>query len=215
MPRTELAQAIDRRGLYKRQDGAPLPASQIASRAANQHYKHRFELRSGEIRLRAEAPGSRSVRPPVEPDKPAPSIALTENDVVAAVCSHLEGAGFRVTSRATTLQRGVDIRAQRDGVEILVEAKGATSSKPGTNRFGKPFSGSQAKSHVARALYTASAVDRSEATRAAIALPDTALHRRTVSPIQTTLNVLGIATFWVAPDGKVEVEGPWQPGKST
>ena len=80
---------------------------------------------------------------------------LTENDVVDAVCEHLIQNGFTIQNQLTTRERGIDIVALNPatGAETLIEAKGETSSKGHTKRFGKPFHSAQVKVHVAEAFY--------------------------------------------------------------
>lgn len=80
---------------------------------------------------------------------------LTENEIIEALAEHLRQDGYRIDKQLTTLEQGIDIDAVHlaTGRRLLVEAKGGTSSKDGTPRFGKPFSPNQAKSHVAVAFY--------------------------------------------------------------
>jgi len=73
---------------------------------------------------------------------------LTENDVIQAVSLHLKSEGYRIDKVcSTSSERGVDIVAThpKTGKRLLVEAKGATSSKDGTARFGKVFNRGQAR----------------------------------------------------------------------
>jgi len=66
---------------------------------------------------------------------------LTENEIVQTLAEHLRREGYRIDKQLTTLEQGVDIVAIHlaTGRRLLVEAKGGTSSKEGTARFGKPF----------------------------------------------------------------------------
>lgn len=80
---------------------------------------------------------------------------LTENDVIDAVCRTLLERGWETTSTATTRQRGDDVVAKKGRVTMLVEAKGATSSKSNTARFGVEFSPGQVRTHVAVAVLRA------------------------------------------------------------
>ncbi len=57
---------------------------------------------------------------------------LTENDVVVATSRFLKEAGFQIEQALSTKERGVDLIATRGNERILVEAKGATSSKSGS-----------------------------------------------------------------------------------
>jgi hypothetical protein len=138
-----------------------------------------------------------------------PAEMLTEDDVVNAVCHHLEARGWRIDGRCSTNERGVDVVASNPatGATLRVEAKGETSAKPHTKRFGRPFDSAQVSSHVANAFYTAAATPPGE--RAAMAFPDTRLHREHVGTIAGAVQRLSIALFWVGADRSVIVESPW------
>ena len=83
---------------------------------------------------------------------------LTESDVIKAVCRFLGSRGYRVTQALNEMQTGDDIVAwSADGKKIMIEAKGETSSKSHTSRFGKPFSSGQVLDHVSKAFYRAAA----------------------------------------------------------
>lgn len=62
---------------------------------------------------------------------------LTENDVIQSVTKTLTENAWKVDSFCTTSQVGIDIRASRNGVDFFIEAKGVTSSKEGSSRYGK------------------------------------------------------------------------------
>ena len=130
---------------------------------------------------------------------------LTENDVVKAVASYLASKGYRVDSELSTVERGIDIDAVhlKTGKRLLVEAKGATSSKKGTSRFGKPFDRGQATVHVSRALYSVARLQQrhfDEGAKVAMAFPSDAQHRELVEAITLPLNALDIAVFFVRDD---------------
>lgn len=59
---------------------------------------------------------------------------LTENDVVRAVSEFLAGRGLEIVQALTTALKGIDVIARSERAIWYVEAKGATSSKPETNR---------------------------------------------------------------------------------
>jgi hypothetical protein len=124
---------------------------------------------------------------------------LTEDDVVQAVALHLEAEGYRIVQACTTLERGVDIEAvHSSGRALLVEAKGGTSSKAGTARFGREFSRSQARSHVSVAFYHVAKLRQLHSgASVAMALPDDKNHRELVNDIRTSLDELGIEVFFV------------------
>lgn len=135
---------------------------------------------------------------------------LTENDVVLAVVKYLKKNGFEILSQATTIQRGIDIKAKdkKSEVHLFIEAKGATSSKPKTKRFGKPFNNNQIESHVSRAILKlmkiTSNIPTNQKIKVAIALPDNEGHRKLIKKIYPSLTRLKIGVFWVKDNLKVE-----------
>ena len=130
---------------------------------------------------------------------------LTENDVVVAVADYLSSRGYRIDRQRSTREQGIDIEALdiRTGRRLLIEAKGATSSKEGTNRYNQPFTRNQAQSHVAVALYCAARLRQefvAEHADIALAFPDGAIHSHLVERISTSLKDLGIAVYFVSKD---------------
>jgi hypothetical protein len=136
---------------------------------------------------------------------------LTESDVINAVCDYLSERYFTINSRCTETERGIDI----DGVtpdrskKITVEAKGETSSKDHTARYGKAFNSGQVADHVSKAFYAA-ARDCSKGLEAAIAFPKNQAHLSCVAKILPALRRLEIEVFWVSSNKTVEVEGNWK-----
>lgn len=131
---------------------------------------------------------------------------LTEDDVVEAVCRALAAAGWTIVARASTVERGPDVLADRDGRRLVVEAKGETSNRPASNRFGSPFNAGQVHDHVGRAVLEALAAV-SAGHVGAIALPDERNHRRQVGRIAAGLAAAGVHVLWVLADGTVEGVG--------
>lgn len=130
---------------------------------------------------------------------------LTENDVVIAVVNYLGSRGYRIVQQRSTQERGIDIEAVAIGTgrRLLIEAKGATSSKEGTNRYNRPFTPNQARTHVAVALYCAARLRQEYAeqhSEIALALPDDEVHSRLVEKISSSLKDLGIAVYFVSKD---------------
>jgi hypothetical protein len=141
---------------------------------------------------------------------------LLESDVIDAVCAKLESNGYTIRQRLGTTQHGDDIIAVKRTSpvrELFIEAKGETSSRTGSERFGKAFDGAQIPIHVAEAFYKSAKVLSRILTgvevRAGIALPDNRGHRIALQNIAPVLSQLGIAVFWVTADGKVEVVVDW------
>jgi hypothetical protein len=136
---------------------------------------------------------------------------LTESQVISAVRQYLESHGFQVTRTLSEYEQGIDIQgtAPDHKKKISIEAKGETSSKAGSKRFGKPFSSGQVFDHVSKALYCASR-DSSLGMLAGMAFPQNDLHIQCVNKIIPTLRQLGIEVFWVLPGGEVETERIWK-----
>jgi len=142
---------------------------------------------------------------------------LFETDVIDAVCVHLESHGFTILQRLSPTERGIDVIAKREEpspFELSIEAKGETSERKGSQRYGKPFDSAQVKIHVAEAFYTAAQLLSSEGnhtlSRVGIALPQNPLHQRYVTSIQGTLVALRVGVFWVTHDKRVFLVAPWQ-----
>jgi len=129
------------------------------------------------------------------------NLMLTENDVVDAVVNRLSEDGWCVVSTSNTNERGHDILATKGGTTLAIEAKGGTSSKTGSRRYGKEFNSGQRLSHVSRALYKAASVFSAGQYRAGIALPAT--HLKFVMEIRAALEALDVSVFLVEDDGAV------------
>ncbi len=142
---------------------------------------------------------------------------LNENDVVAAVCDYLESHGYTIHSTCTTKQTGEDIVASNasTGERLSVEAKGATSARERSARFGQPFDSAQIRVHVSEAVFKAvqvlSAATEGEPVTAGIALPATSYHQSMVGLVMPILERLGVRLFWVLSDGSVTTGSPPPP----
>lgn len=128
---------------------------------------------------------------------------LNENDIVRILTEHLKANGYDIVQSLDTNSKGVDIIADniKTKQRLFVEAKGETSSKEHTNRFGKPFEGKQIRNHIARAVLAAmkiiSAKPAGNKTRAAIAFPSTDGHRKELETVKVAVKRLDIKIFWV------------------
>jgi hypothetical protein len=62
---------------------------------------------------------------------------LAEVDVLNAVAAHLRSEGYRIVEQRSTAERGIDLVAVKaNGAVCWVEAKGGTSSRPGSPGTG-------------------------------------------------------------------------------
>jgi hypothetical protein len=136
---------------------------------------------------------------------------LTEDQVIDAVSVYLETQSWRIVSRATAIQHGDDLVAERRDERLVIEAKGAGSSKIGTARYGKTFSSGQVFDHVAKAVLKALRVVTEGSALAGIALPGDNAHRAEIARVGDALAQLQIAVFWVSTDRLVSVQSSWEP----
>lgn len=135
---------------------------------------------------------------------------LTESNVIAAVCLFLDTHGFSVEQRLVETQKGDDIIAVDHDCnrELVIEAKGETSSKPHTARYGKAFSSAQVTDHVAKALFRAAQTVGTKRV-SAVALPKNRLHVAAIERVSNAMRQLNIEVFWVLPDHTVQLAGFW------
>ena len=134
---------------------------------------------------------------------------LLEDDVVDAVVAFMAARGWEIQSTAHASQHGDDIDALKDGQRLLVEAKGAGSSKASTRRYGQPFTGNQVGSHIGVAVVRALRWVSGGVARPALAFPDNRHHRDRVDAIAPALAQLGVGIFWVSDDREVSLQAPW------
>lgn len=126
---------------------------------------------------------------------------LTENEVVAAMTVYLQKNNYNIVQSCATHQKGVDIIATHATHHLYIEAKGGTSSKEESARYGLAFDDNQIKTHVSRAVLQSMLVLQDKPagpkTKVGIALPDTPGHRTLIDAIIKPIKSLGIKVFWV------------------
>jgi hypothetical protein len=101
-----------------------------------------------------------------------------------------------------TIMRGIDLVMKKGNQEIWIEAKGSTSSRQGSTRFGKVFNDAQCHDHFSRAFFKAcqmrDEVKQSNNTvRIAIAFAHTKHFQKYCDRTHETRKELGIALFWI------------------
>jgi|GEM_PF-6599632 len=140
-------------------------------------------------------------------------IMITENEIIKLVILKLESLNFEVLSKCNTRQTGIDIVLKKGNYRLLIEAKGATSSKKGTPKYGQLFTRSQALTHTSAAIYTAmDLITRHQGEDnyiVGIALPLEKNCIDFVEKVKYVLTKLGIIIFWVK-DERVIIETPNQ-----
>lgn len=133
---------------------------------------------------------------------------LDENDIISAVCDHLEKSeGYIIKQRLSTTEQGIDIIVEhpdRPGL-LLIEAKGGTSSFAGSNRYGKEYTQTQVFDRVSKGFFTVAKMKAESAVqdRVALACPDTVNFRKYLNQVKPVLVKLEIEVFLVQPDRSV------------
>ena len=130
---------------------------------------------------------------------------LTENDVIKAVVLYLKEEGWKICKVCGPTEKGIDIEAIRNGKRLAVEAKGGTSSKNFTKRFGKGFSNKQKGSHIAVALLATLKEISKNRHYVAMAFPDDEGHLCILEKIRPALKILRVKIYMVDLKKKVRV----------
>jgi hypothetical protein len=127
---------------------------------------------------------------------------------VEAVCAYLVRHGWTIEQRLTTTQTGIDIIASCSEGRLLIEAKGGTSSRDGSARFGKEYTATQAFDRVTKGLLTGfELMERANlGENVGLAFPNDPYFVRYVARVKTALAKTGLRVFWVNRDRTV-VEG--------
>ncbi len=124
---------------------------------------------------------------------------LTENDVVLAVSDFLKNEGYSIEQTLNTSQQGIDIEAtNKNGIRCFVEAKGATSSKIGSKRYGKEFNSNQIKTHIGVALLKSfQTLQLHPGSEVVIALPSNSGHRKILDSMVTPIKIQALKLSWL------------------
>lgn len=134
---------------------------------------------------------------------------LTENNVIDILANYLEKEEkYKIIHKLTTQQKGVDIIAEKNGVTLYIEAKGETSSKESSHRYGKPFTKNQVGTHVSVAVLTSLKIlskDNKTSRKVAMAFPDNKNHRDIIELIAPALRRTGIVTYLVKENSVIEM----------
>lgn len=121
---------------------------------------------------------------------------LDENAVIQLMIKYLNDKDYEIIKFANTNEKGIDIEAKKDNQVMYVEAKGATSSKINSSRFGKIFNRNQVKTHIGRALLTA--LSQPAEIISAIALPSDDYHLSEIEKIRHRLEKTEIQIYFVS-----------------
>ena len=134
------------------------------------------------------------------------ALPLDENAVVDAVCKYLSASGYEIKQRLTTIEQGIDVIAQhpQSKIRVFVEAKGGTSSRKGSERFGKPYTQTQVFDRVAKGIFSCLKL-RTEhpdknTDRVILAIPEKPDYfKKYITTVSSSLDKTGIEV-WFAKD---------------
>jgi len=135
---------------------------------------------------------------------------LNENQVIDALCAHLESAGLQIVQRCDTRQQGVDVIAQSATTSrIYIEAKGGTSSKEESSDHGNVYRSGKVRHQVCVGIYQALKMYMEERNRpedrVGLAFPDSKTFRKYIDPVKPILEALGVVLFLVDDSSTVAV----------
>jgi len=129
---------------------------------------------------------------------------LDENDVIEILSAYLTQEGYEILQALHTTERGIDIIARKPGKvgRLFVEAKGGTSSREGSNRFGEPYTKNQVFDRVSKGFYSVIRLytEHPNPDEVAFAGPDTPWFREYLQPIVPITQEFGIKIFLVSED---------------
>jgi hypothetical protein len=137
-----------------------------------------------------------------------------EGNVSNALAGHLRGSGWAIVSQADTAskQRGIDVVANRDGKNLLIEVKGYPSIYYRDSRRAgetKPTNPSlQAQHWFSHALLKVMRLrGQNNEALVGMAFPDFPKYRTLANEIATSIESLGIVVFFVSETGAVSASG--------
>jgi hypothetical protein len=131
------------------------------------------------------------------------------NQVIAELKQHLQAGNYLLISECSTIMQGIDLVMKKDSQELWIEAKGSTSSRDGSSRYGKPFTDTQCHVHFSRAFFKAcemrdKARQSQKTVRIAMAFAHTKHYEKYSARTNVTRKELSIGLFWIKDSGIVE-----------
>lgn len=132
---------------------------------------------------------------------------LTENNIVDYLENYFQGKGGKIICKSNTKQTGIDLQVEINGKTCWIEAKGASSSKTYTSRFGLPFTNNQITNHITRAILKTLKIQSKTDKRKSkyiIAFPSEDNHRKQLGLLRDRLAEINIEIYLVSKD-KIEI----------
>lgn len=134
---------------------------------------------------------------------------LTQDQVNDRACRYLDDNGWTILEKHEARRPGTRTRAERNGVHLVVAPRGAGSSLPGTNRFGKVFTRGQVFVHSEVAAARLLRVVGDGRSVGVIAAPDNEHYREAIGGLLPALAKVRVGVLWVPAEGRPVPEVPF------
>ncbi|GIU70431.1 MAG: hypothetical protein KatS3mg002_1667 [Candidatus Woesearchaeota archaeon] len=129
---------------------------------------------------------------------------LSENEVVELLVKWLQNDNWIVKKKALGYQHGNDIEAERNGEQLIIEAKGI---KPNDSKKSHIFNNTQIQVHFGKALIKIMEEQtKNPSALTGIAQPNDETIKQTLKFCLPQVKKLNIILFWVNQDGEIIVE---------
>jgi hypothetical protein len=131
---------------------------------------------------------------------------MDENDVIECIRKHLEEGAWKIEQAIRAGEPGIDVIARSSvGHRFLIEAKGGTSSRPGSNRHGKPYTKTQVFDVCSKGLMQClhHVARKKPDELIGFAYPRGRYFSDYMDPIADLIHGIGIVLFIVESDGRV------------
>lgn len=131
---------------------------------------------------------------------------LTENEVILILSNWLLTEGWQLKEPIKlNRQKGIDIFLEKNGMKMIIEAKGAKGNPNDKNVKRSKFNSGQIKTHFGKAIVKAlEAKTKYCHSIIAIAHPDDPDIKKALKESLHHIQALGINHFWVSSDTVVE-----------
>ncbi len=134
-------------------------------------------------------------------------VKLTENEVIDNLCAWLMSKGWEKPETRKNHEKGIDIKACKDGELLIIEAKGSMGNPHSYATIRDKFDSGQIKDHFGKALVKV-LEERHKNPNAiiAIAQPDDVDIRRTLKDVIPEVSKFNIKFYWVESADRIKEE---------
>ncbi|MFA5687776.1 MAG: hypothetical protein WC959_01280 [Kiritimatiellales bacterium] len=132
---------------------------------------------------------------------------MDENETIEKLCDFLIKQGWKIKSKVLAGERGIDVEAIDPNNKLfLIEAKGSTSSKKGSSRFGKPYKKTQVFDVASKGLMLCfHHLMKKSSCDIGFVYPANKHFSFYIDPLVPMLTSIGLTLFCVHANGHVEI----------